>query len=129
MLIRLFTYTLVATISTILSGEALAQQPAPDLSIINARIIVGTGITIEEATINLSGNRIQTVSDGDSTPRGDIVIDAAGKTVLPGLIDAHKHLLVNDFPSLVSSDSAMKAGWMNSFTFLIANLRPDRDRV
>lgn len=109
MLRTITTYILITAILPLLSvTAALAQQPAPDLSIINARLVDGTGQVIEDATINLSGSHIQAITDGDSAPRGDTVIDAAGKTVLPGLIDAHVHLLPgDDQPPLLSSDSAM----------------------
>lgn len=115
MLRTITSYILITAILPLLSiTEALAQQPSPDLSIINARLVDGTGQVIEDATINLSGSHIQAITDGDSAPRGDTVIDAAGKTVLPGLIDAHVHLLPgDDEPPLASSDSAMAARIQN----------------
>ncbi len=110
MLRTLTTYTLVAAIVTLAAAPAAAQQDSPELSIINARLIDGTGQLMEDVTINVSGSRIHSVTEGEGVPEGATVIDAAGKTVLPGLIDAHVHLLPRDVDSQhLSSDSAMAA--------------------
>ena len=67
-----------------------------DVLITNARLIDGTGGIKEGAMIAISGNRIEGIfSDGE--PReGDLTIDAAGRTVMPGLIDSHVHILVDE---------------------------------
>ncbi len=61
----------------------------------NARIFTGTGKVIENGAILVRHGKIEQVFDG-AGPEPDSVnaeaIDAAGKTVLPGLIDMHVHL-------------------------------------
>ena len=61
----------------------------------NARIIVGNGKVIESGAVLIRGGKIETVYDG-TFPEAKVLnaeaIDAAGKTVLPGLIDVHVHL-------------------------------------
>ena len=61
----------------------------------NARLIDGTGASpINSATIVIDGNRITGVTarnQGDF-PVDAEVIDVAGMTVLPGLIDCHDHM-------------------------------------
>jgi imidazolonepropionase-like amidohydrolase len=61
----------------------------------NARLIDGTGASpVNSATIVIDGNRIKEVtarSLGDF-PADAEVIDVAGMTVLPGLIDCHDHM-------------------------------------
>lgn len=62
------------------------------LRIWNARTVdPASGTVIEPATIQLAGGRIVEVAGarGDA-PEG--AIDVVGRTVLPGLIDAHTHL-------------------------------------
>lgn len=60
-------------------------------------VIDGTGSpVVENCAVLLKDDRIEAVGldvDEDSIPRGDEVvrIDATGKTVMPGLIDAHCH--------------------------------------
>lgn len=56
------------------------------------RLIDGTGAKpIERATVVIEGSKIKAVGKDIEIPRGAKVIDATGKTVMPGLIDAHMH--------------------------------------
>lgn len=61
----------------------------------NARIFVGNGKVIESGAVLVSKGRIENVYEGsfpDAKSLNAQAIDAAGKTVLPGLIDVHVHL-------------------------------------
>jgi imidazolonepropionase-like amidohydrolase/ABC-type multidrug transport system permease subunit len=61
----------------------------------NARIFVGNGKLIESGAVLVKGGKIAEVYDGsfpDAKTLNAEPIDAAGKTVLPGLIDMHVHL-------------------------------------
>ena len=61
----------------------------------NARIVVGNGKVIESGEVLLSRGKIENVYDSTSPDAKTLnaeAIDAAGKTVLPGLIDMHIHL-------------------------------------
>ena len=61
----------------------------------NARIFVGNGKVIESGAVLIRKGKIETVYEG-SFPEAKTLnaeaIDAAGKTLLPGLIDMHVHL-------------------------------------
>jgi imidazolonepropionase-like amidohydrolase len=61
----------------------------------NARVFVGNGKVIESASILVKGGKIAEIYEGTApdakTLKAD-VFEAAGKTVLPGLIDVHVHL-------------------------------------
>lgn len=85
------------------SGIDIAfTQPAdtPDgvVALVGARVITmaGTGRreVIERGTIVVRGNRIVSVGPTGrvTIPAGATRIDAAGKTIMPGIIDAHAHL-------------------------------------
>jgi imidazolonepropionase-like amidohydrolase/ABC-type multidrug transport system permease subunit len=61
----------------------------------NARIFVGNGRIIENGAVLVKAGKIAEVYDGDIPDPKTVnaeVIDAAGKTILPGLIDSHVHL-------------------------------------
>ena len=61
----------------------------------NARIFVGNGKVIESGAVLVRGGKIAEVYDGtfpEAKTLNAEAVDAAGKTVLPGLIDVHVHL-------------------------------------
>src|SRR3984893_7683978 len=61
----------------------------------NARLIDGTGAgAVKDATIVINGKRIAAIGTQTQAdfPAGAEVIDCAGMTVLPGLIDCHDHM-------------------------------------
>ena len=65
----------------------------PRLLIENGTLIDGTGAApVENVTIVVDGNRIAGVGAALPARPSDTVIDATGKYILPGLIDAHCHL-------------------------------------
>jgi len=66
--------------------------PAQDLVITNARIIVGTGATINQGSVIVVDGRITSVVEGTVDARGT-EINAEGMTVMPGFIDTHRHFL------------------------------------
>jgi imidazolonepropionase-like amidohydrolase/Tol biopolymer transport system component len=57
----------------------------------NARIIPMNGPVIENGTIVIKGRRILSVGKNVQVPNGATVIDAAGKTIIPGIVDTHAH--------------------------------------
>jgi cytosine/adenosine deaminase-related metal-dependent hydrolase len=65
------------------------------VSIVNARVIAHEGVVADSVRFS---TRILGIGD---TPRhGDVVFDAAGAVVLPGLINAHDHLELNHYGRL-----------------------------
>jgi imidazolonepropionase-like amidohydrolase/Tol biopolymer transport system component len=78
-----------------LSITAPADKPQGVTVIRNARIITmkgENGGVIENGHIVIRGNRIAAVGEGEAAyPGGARIIDAAGKTITPGFIDAHAH--------------------------------------
>jgi imidazolonepropionase-like amidohydrolase len=64
------------------------------LAITNATLINGTGgDPVRGATVVVEDERITAVGASVEPPRGSDVIDAGGRTVMPGLIDAHVHFM------------------------------------
>lgn len=68
----------------------------------NALLIDGTGKEpIENASILIENGRFKEIKSGEiKAPAGSMVIDASGKTVLPGLIDMHAHLISGGFDTI-----------------------------
>ena len=69
---------------------------AQDLVITNARILDGTGLSLERGSIVIEDGRIVSVTEGAPATRSSEVVDAQGMTVLPGFIDAHRHIMRGD---------------------------------
>jgi len=66
----------------------------------NARIVDGTGRPAFSGALLMDGERIAAVTDGEPGIAGaDRVVDAAGATVMPGLIEPHAHLTFADKPA------------------------------
>ena len=62
-------------------------------------VLTAAGRTLAGGSVLLEGGRIAAVSEGSmEPPAGAQVIDATGKFVTPGLIDAHSHLGVYPAP-------------------------------
>jgi len=95
--IALATLALVAAFAF---QSSSAQAPTGGVvALTGARVIDGTGRpAIEQATIVINTNgRIQAVGPASSVqvPAGATRVDMAGKTIMPGMINAHGHLTYN----------------------------------
>jgi len=81
-----------------------AQTPAGGtVAFTKARIIDGTGkAAIEQGTIVVTNGRITAVGPSASVtvPQGATQINAAGKTIIPGLINGHGHVTIDDYTKL-----------------------------
>ncbi len=83
----------------IVSCGAAPPEPTPGLTaFVGARLIVGTegsGSVIEDGTIVVRNGRIEAAGASDSVMApadAEQVIDVGGKTIIPGLINAHGHV-------------------------------------
>jgi len=84
--------------------------PAQDLAITNARIIAGNGTVINSGSIVVRGGKIVSVGLGAANAQGMKTIDAKGMSVMPGFIDAHRH--VNTGPmEKVQMQQLLEAGY------------------
>jgi imidazolonepropionase-like amidohydrolase len=79
------------------SPALLAGQQVPPTAIVNAHVVnVRTGEVVPKSTVVLRDGKIISVGSAPA-PAGATTIDARGRFVVPGLIDAHTHL--GDFAS------------------------------
>jgi N-acyl-D-aspartate/D-glutamate deacylase len=74
-------------------GVGIHQKPDTRIIIRNAIVIDGTGKeTLRGYDIFIEEGIIKQIGVGLKVPRKVKVVDAAGKTVIPGLIDMHGHM-------------------------------------
>ena len=69
---------------------------ARPLTLLNARLVAAEAAVL--TTLRVAGGRVADV--GGPALAGDRVVDLAGAFVYPGLINAHDHLELNNFPRL-----------------------------
>lgn len=69
----------------------LAAQATP-VAFQNARIIPIVGAEIPRGTVVIQGGKIVAVGANVPVPAGARVVDAAGKVIMPGLVDTHSHI-------------------------------------
>ncbi len=89
----IYLFILIATwIQTL---PVVAQESDPEILVIHGGTLIdgNGGPPIQDALIIIRGNRIESVSSGGqaSYPADAHVLDANGKFILPGLMDAHAH--------------------------------------
>jgi imidazolonepropionase-like amidohydrolase len=82
---RILLSFLVAAFGTVV----LAQ---PSVTVFEgARVIVGDGRVIDNATLVMQGDRLTQVGTGVKAPAGATRVSLAGKTVMPAIVDTHVH--------------------------------------
>jgi imidazolonepropionase-like amidohydrolase len=89
-----------------------AQQPAPDSILLKpSRVFDGRSVQPHEGwAVLVTGNRIVAAGPASDirVPAGTRVIDLAGMTLLPGLIDAHSHIYLHPYNEASWNDQVMK---------------------
>jgi imidazolonepropionase-like amidohydrolase len=99
---------------------------AQNLTITNARILDGTGRVIERGAVVVRDGKIVSVSAAAPATTTGRTINANGKTVMPGLVDGHRHIVTGDAAQWLSQRAApqfqefLEAG----FTTVLAAIDP-----
>lgn len=90
---------LAAGLAALLAAGAAAQEaapdpapdPAPDLAIVGGSVLDVRSGEFRRAEVLVGDGRILSVGPAETLPEGIETIEAEGRFVLPGLIDAHTH--------------------------------------
>ena len=104
--------------ATVLAAASGAGQ---DLALEGGTILTITQGTIENGTVVIQNGRITAVGQGATIPSGFTVIDTSGKYVMPGLIDSHTHIGLDDINE--ATDPVTPQLWMKDV------LVPDHDTI
>src|SRR5215467_12579061 len=79
-------------IFALMSVAAFAADPP--VLIQNATILTVTNGTVK-GSILLDGGKIAAIGERVATPAGAIIVDAANKYVMPGIIDCESHSMID----------------------------------
>ncbi len=122
LIVALCTLSLpLALICLCVNGEANAQRSAIDTyAITNARIVTVSGPVVERGTVVVRNGLIAAAGANVSAPPDARVIDGAGMTVYPGLIDSYTNLAL---PEPVAGPSPAGGG-PGAFLLQQAQARP-----
>lgn len=93
-----------------------------NLTILNALIFDGESENLKLGNITIKDGLIEAIGDQEAGP-GDVTIDAGGRTVIPGLIDAHFHAYASDIDGAVTAASPLSYVALMAATRLSAALR------
>src|SRR5262245_42130611 len=84
---------LLFTLAVAAAADAQPPPRAPGRALLFRQVRVFDGEKLIPATdVLVQSGRIETIATGQKPPAGAEVIDGSGKTLLPGLIDAHTHV-------------------------------------
>lgn len=98
----------LAAACTICLAACAPRAAAQNLVVTNARILDGTGRVIESGSVVVRDGTIVSVASGTANVSGARVIDARGRTVVPGFIDAHRHVIRGDAALWLKTEAATR---------------------
>ena len=76
-------------------GYLFAQAPVGDLLIRNGTLLTVTQGVMDNTDILIRDGKIARIGKDLRAPEGVEVVDATGKFVMPGIIDAHSHIAID----------------------------------
>ncbi|HEY9232138.1 MAG TPA: amidohydrolase family protein [Blastocatellia bacterium] len=118
------------TICALAFGTRLAAQTGGDTTAIrNARIVTVTGPVIERGTVVITNGKIAAVGADVQVPANARVIDAAGLSVYPGMIDAGSEIGLTEIGSVAGSVDIAEIGDNNANIHVDVAIRPDSSHI
>ncbi len=109
---------------SLLGCASLAQ--AQQLTLTNAHIVDGNGGVIERGHVVVRDGRIASLGAGAPAATAGKVIDVKGRTVMPGFVDAHRHVVRGNAAQWLEKDAAaqMQEFLDAGFTTVLAAIDP-----
>ncbi len=88
--------SLAAVFCVVASAQAEDEAP-PQILITNVNVWDGTSEGLQSGlNVLITGNLIDSISKSKSSVSGATVVDGGGRTLMPGLIDMHSHLCMQE---------------------------------
>lgn len=98
-LLGIWAALMFASVPTAAQQPAITAPAQPITLFTNVHVFDGVNEKrIENANVLIEGNLIKQISTAKIDAPGATTIDGAGRTLMPGLIDAHWHTMLNFWP-------------------------------
>ena len=110
-------------------NSTAAQTGSDTYAIRNARIVTVTGPVIERGTVVIANGKIAAVGADVSVPPDAKVIDAAGMSVYPGMIDSGTELGLTEIGSVAGSVDTTEIGDNNANIHVDVAIHPDSSHI
>ncbi len=113
-------YQLLLLCGLFLCPGVRAQNPTPapapqgPMAVTGATVHVGDGTVIENATLLVSGGKIEQVGSGLTVPAGYTTIDGAGRQIYPGLIALNSQLGLVEINAVRATNDQREVGAFNA---------------
>ena len=119
----------VLTAAALPAAAAAAAVAAEErtIAIRDARVMRVDASPIEKGTVVITGGRISAVGENAAIPPGATVIDGAGKTLYPGLIDGLTTLGLTEIGSVSGSNDVSEVGDINPHAKAWVAVHPQSD--
>ncbi|HEY2250303.1 MAG TPA: amidohydrolase family protein, partial [Planctomycetaceae bacterium] len=114
-------------LSLLAACEPSSLSAAQPVAYVGARILTAAGKTFDPGILIVQDGRIVAVGPQGEVvvPAGSTTVDAAGKVIIPGLVDTHSHLGVYSRPSVpANSDGNEMTGPVQSVVRALDALNP-----
>lgn len=85
----------IAEIRAAIDAQRGPYETRGSFAITGARVWTVSGSTLDDATVVVEGGKIAAVGTDVAIPEGAAVIDAEGRHLIPGIIDAHSHIAIS----------------------------------
>jgi imidazolonepropionase-like amidohydrolase len=108
---------------------APSRAHAQNLAIVNARILDGKGGVIERGSVVVRDGKIASVAaSAPASTEGLQTIDGQGRTLMPGFIDAHRHIAQGDAAQWLAKRAVpqMQEFLDAGFTTVLCAICPDQ---
>jgi imidazolonepropionase-like amidohydrolase len=119
----------VACVTLLAALVYVRDSSAQDLIVTNARILDGKGGIIERGSVVIRDGKIVSVASGAPVRvAGAQTLDAQGRTLMPGFIDAHRHIAQGDPAEWLAKRAApqMQEFLDAGFTTVLCAICPDQ---
>jgi imidazolonepropionase-like amidohydrolase len=121
--------SVLSLFSTAFSSEIPAKPQDHPIALIGATIHTVSGATIQSGTILFDKGRIAGIGSSIDLPPGTEKIDAAGKHIYPGIIDARSNIGLTEIGAVRATNDLSESGSINPNSRAEVAINPESELI